>query len=108
MYSILVLQCGVDPRYVLDGMELYEMVALIDNLWMKDRTSWEQTRTISYITAQCQSTKKLDPMELMPFTWDRKEEKHIDTQEEKDEMMREMKRWEDIMNKKDNQIDNGK
>ena len=108
MYSVLVLQCGVNPRYVLDEMELYEMVALIDNIWMRNKEDWEQTRTIGYITAQCQSTKRLDPLELIPLPWDRKEEKHVDTEEEKDEMYREMKRWEEIMNKQDNQIDNGK
>ena len=88
-------------------MELYEMEALLDNLWMKNKESWEQARTVGYITAQCQSTKKLDPKEIMPFTWDRKEEKHIDTQEEKEALEKEMKEWEKIMNKKENQIDNG-
>ena len=52
-----MLQCGIDPEYVLDRMDWYEIEALIENLWMRDKTSWEQTRTISYITAQCQSAK---------------------------------------------------
>lgn len=83
------------------------MEALLDNLWMKSKDSWEQTRTVGYITAQCQSTKKLDPKELMPFTWDKKEEKHIDTQEEKEDVWKEMKEWEKIMNNKEKEIDNG-
>lgn len=102
MYSILVLQCGISPDYVLDRMEIYEAAALIENLWMKNKEAWEQTRTVSYITAQCQSTKKLDPMEMIPLPWDRKEEKHIDTEEEKELLMKEMKEWERMMNKKDN------
>ena len=98
-----MLQCGIAPDYVLDRMKLYEVEALMDNLWMKDRDAWERTRTVSYITAQCQSTKKLDPKEMMPFSWDKKEEeKHIDTEEEKEEIYREMKKWEEIMNKQDN------
>ena len=97
-----MLQCGIAPDYVLDRMEWYEMEALIENLWMKNRETWEQTRTISFVTAQCQSTKKLDPKEMMPFTWDKNEEKHVDTEEEKKEMYQEMKRWEEIMNKQDN------
>lgn len=83
-------------------MEIYEATALIENLWMKNKEAWEQTRTVSYITAQCQSTKKLDPMEMIPLPWDRKEEKHIDTEEEKELLMKEMKEWERMMNKKDN------
>ena len=102
MYAILVLRGGVDPRYVLDEMEMYEMTALIENIWMRDKESWEQARTVGYITAQCQSTKRLDPKELIPLPWDREEEKHIDTEEEKEEMYQEMKRWEEIMNKQDN------
>ena len=100
MYSILVLQCGISPDYVLDRMEIYEATALIENLWMKNKEAWEQTRTVSYITAQCQSTKKLDPMEMIPLPWDRKEEKHIDTEEEKELLMKERKEWENIMNNK--------
>ena len=75
------------------------MEALIENLWRKNKESWEQTRTVSYVTAQCQSTKKLDPKELMSFPWE-KVEKVEDTQEERDAIMKEMKEWEDIMNKK--------
>lgn len=95
------MQCGIDPEYVLDRMDWYEIEALIENLWMRDKTSWEQTRTISYITAQCQSTKQLNPKDMMTFPWE-KEAKVEDTQEERDEIWREMKEWEKILNKKDN------
>lgn len=81
-------------------MQFYEIECLIENMWMKDKTSWEQTRTVSYITAQCQSTKKIDPQEMMTFPWDKTEEKHIDTPEEKEQMWREMKEMEKRMNKK--------
>lgn len=81
-------------------MELYEMETLVENLWMKNKEAWEQARYMSYVTAQCQSTKKLDPQEMMPFPWDRIEEKHIDTPEEKEQMWREMKEMEKRMNKK--------
>lgn len=94
-----MLQCGIDPGYVLDRMEFYEIEALIENLWMKDKESWEQTRTIGYITAQCQSTKKFEPKDIMTFPWD-KNEKPIDTKEEREAIRREMKEWENRMNKK--------
>lgn len=68
---------------------------------MKDKESWEQTRTISFITAQCQSTKPLDMKQMMTFPWEKEQtEKVEDTREERDAIMKEMKEWEKIMNKK--------
>lgn len=108
MYSILVLQAGVSPKYILDEMELYEIETLMDNLWRRNKESWEQTRTVSYITAQSQSTKKLDPLKIMPLPWDKKnEEKHIDTEEEKEDIWKEMKEWEKKMNKENKSSING-
>lgn len=107
MYSILVLQCGVDPGYVLDRMEFYEMEALIENMWMKSKESWEQARLQAYVTAQCQSTKKLEMTDVMTFPWeDVKTEKIEATRDEKEALMKEMKAWENIMNNKS--LDNGK
>lgn len=83
-------------------MQFYEVEALIENLWMKDKESWEQTRTISYVTAQCQSTKKLDMKEMMTFPWENKVEKVEDTPEEIEMMRKEMKAMENRLNKKDN------
>ena len=80
-------------------MQFYEIECLIENMWMKDKTSWEQTRTVGYITAQCQSTKKIDPQEMMPFPWE-KIEKGEDTPEEIEMMRKEMKDMENKLNKK--------
>ena len=81
-------------------MQLYEVETLIENLWRKNKESWEQTRTVGYITAQCQSTKKLDPQELMPFPWENKVDKVEDTPEEIEMMRKEMKDMENKLNKK--------
>ncbi len=82
-------------------MPFYEMETLIENRWMKDVESWEQARTVAYITAQCQSTKHIDPKKILPFPWDRvKTEKVEDTQEERDAVYREMKEMEERMNRK--------
>ena len=94
------MQCGVQPDYVLDRMNFYEIEALLDNLWMKNKESWEQTRVQAYITAQTQSTKKLDPKELMSFPWEKKVEKVEDTPEDIEMMRKEMKEMEDKLNKK--------
>lgn len=81
-------------------MQFYEIEALIENMWMKDKTSWEQTRTVGYITAQCQSTKKISPQDMMPFPWENKVEKVEDTPEEIEMMRKEMKDMENKLNKK--------
>ena len=94
------MQCGVQPDYVLDRMKFYEIEALIENLWMKNKESWEQTRVQAYISAQCQSTKKIDPQEMMSFPWEKKVEKVEDTPEEIDMMRKEMKEMESRLNKK--------
>ena len=94
------MQCGVQPDYVLDRMNFYEIEALLDNLWMKNKESWEQTRIQAYITAQTQSTKKIDMNDMMSFPWEKKVEKVEDTPEDIEMMMKEMKEMEDKLNKK--------
>lgn len=100
MYSILVLQCGIDPGYVLDKIQTYEIEALIENAWMKTKESWEQARLQAY------STGNLKEPITFPWEKDVKTEKIEATQEEREALMKEMKEWENIMNNKN--LDNGK
>ena len=95
-----MLQCGVQLDYVLDRMNFYEIEALLENLWMKNKESWEQTRVQAYITAQTQSTKKIDMNDMMSFPWEKKVEKVEDTPEDIEMMRKEMKEMEDKLNKK--------
>ena len=85
------MQCGVQPDYVLDRMNFYEIEALLENLWMKNKESWEQTRVQAYITAQTQSTKKIDMNDMMSFPWEKKVEKVEDTPEDIEMMRKEMR-----------------
>lgn len=80
-------------------MKFYEIEALIENQWMKDKESWEQARLQAYITAQVNSTKKIEMSDLLTFPWE-KDIKVEDTQEDKEALLKEMKEWEKIMNKK--------
>lgn len=95
-----MLQCGVQPDYVLDRMNFYEIETLLENLWMKNKESWEQTRVQAYITAQTQSTKKIDMNDMMSFPWEKKVEKVEDTPEDIEMMRKEMKEMESKLNKK--------
>ena len=70
IYSLLVLEGGLSPDYVLDKMQMYELEALISSLYQKNRESWEQTRLLAYILAQVNSSKKLKPSDILSFVWD--------------------------------------
>lgn len=52
---------------------MYEIEPLINSLYKRNKDSWEQTRMTAYITAQCNSSKKLKPTDIMQFIWDDEE-----------------------------------
>lgn len=64
------MQCGISPKYVLDEMQMYEINALMDNKHLAVKDSWEQSRMIAYIIAQVNSKKKLNPDDIIKFSWD--------------------------------------
>ena len=68
-------------------MKWYEIEAALNGLEDKNKTSWEQTRMIAYITAQCNSTKKLKPTDLISINWD-EETTSITTSISNDDIMR--------------------
>lgn len=69
----MVLKLGLNPDYVLDKMEMYEVQALLQNMHLKVKENWEQTRMLSYIVAQTQSTKKLKIQDIITFPWEEQE-----------------------------------
>lgn len=58
-------------------MEWYEVDSCLEGLRNKNKTGWEQTRFLGYITAQIQSTKKIKPTDILSFDWD----KEVDSKE---------------------------
>lgn len=58
-------------------MEVYEMKAILDNLYLKDKEGWEQTRMLAYIMAQVNSTKPLKASDIMRFLWDKQPEESL-------------------------------
>ena len=65
-----MVECGIQPDYFLDKMQWYEVDSCLNGLEGKNKNGWEQTRFLSYITAQVNSSKKLKPTDIMQFTWD--------------------------------------
>lgn len=65
------MECGINPDYFLDRMEWYEVDSCLEGLRNKNKTGWEQTRFLGFITAQTQSTKQLKPTDILSFDWDK-------------------------------------
>ena len=64
---------GLQPDYVLDKIQTYELKALMDYGYLRNKEDWEMSRLISYVTAQCQSTKKLKTTDIVKFPWEEKQ-----------------------------------
>ena len=78
-------------------MEPYEVSAILDLMYLKNKESWEQTKMQGYITAQVNSTKKISPDDIMKFPWE-KGDVNVDTEEDLKAMEEEMKRYKDRLN----------
>lgn len=53
---------------------MYEVRAAMKYQHFAYKDSWEQSRMIAYIIAQCNSTKKLNPADIMKFYWEKPDE----------------------------------
>ena len=84
---MLVLRHHLQPSYVLDEMEMYEIKALMDYEYYSHKDEWEQTRMIAYMIAQTNSTKKLTYKDITNFYWEKEEEVH-DTSISKEDIER--------------------
>nr|WP_317473164.1 hypothetical protein [Bacteroides hominis (ex Liu et al. 2022)]MDV6156499.1 hypothetical protein [Bacteroides hominis (ex Liu et al. 2022)] len=90
LYARVVGEGGVAPDYFLDKMTLAEVRCFLEGLIRRNRESWEQTRIVAYVIAQANSTRDLEPSDVLCFPWDVKEEKGQTTvTDEEMEMLRE-------------------
>lgn len=70
-----MLSLGLDPGYVLDRMEMFEIRALLEHRHLRHKESWEQSRLTAFINARC-SGAKIEKMEdLFALPWDKEKEK---------------------------------
>ena len=72
--------CSLD--YFLDSMQEYEVQTIIENLQYLDRNSWEQYRFLIYSNIQMNSKKRINPTDIMKFSWDRIEENNSITSQD--------------------------
>jgi hypothetical protein len=51
-------------------MQIYELNLILSQLQFSNKTSWDQTRFISYIIAQVNSSKNIKITDIIKFQWD--------------------------------------
>lgn len=73
--SVFVFQFKVLTYTEFLNLEEWEIGILAESLKYAERNEWERTRFLSYITAQCQSTKKMKPTDIIKFPWEKSETK---------------------------------
>ena len=67
---MLVLKCGIDPRYVMDEMPLYEADIYLSRAYYVGQELREDVRMVTWATAQVNSKKKLRPSDIYKFPWE--------------------------------------
>lgn len=95
----MVLQFGLAPDYVLDQMQIYEIIAIMENSHYRSKENWEQARLIAYLIAQTHSQKKLELSDIIEFKWEREDKPVIPHEEITQEDIEELERQAEIMKK---------
>ena len=52
---------------------MYEIKAVMEYEYLAHKDSWEQSRLITYMVAQCNSTKQLNLTDILKFYWESEE-----------------------------------
>ena len=88
IFNLLVVQYKILSYSEFCNLEEWEIGLMAESLEYADRNEWERTRFQSYVTAQCQSTKKMKPTDIIKFPWERSGE--ITTKEQFEEYKKKM------------------
>lgn len=73
VYAKFVLEGGLDPEYVLDKMQIYEVRTLLKNWNTIHKESWEQTRWMTCMIMNMLSKNQIHLTDLIEFPWDEDE-----------------------------------
>lgn len=71
--GLLVVECGMSPKYVMDEMELWEVAIYVGGLNEKQKKRLEEKRLFTFIGMSPwlgDSGKKLTPQDVIKFPWD--------------------------------------
>lgn len=88
----------LDIPYFMDICQEWEINDILENIPYTDRNLWESQRLNAYITAQANSTKKLQMKDICKFKWEEEtsvEEKEIEITNDEIKRLKELsKKWE--------------
>ena len=92
----------------MDDLREWELENIISELENVDKNAWERTRTLCYLIAQTNSTKRLKPQDIMKFPWEtEKEQKEIERQKSTIKLKKEITKEEiEMLQKKALEIQN--
>lgn len=65
---------------------MYELRIMAQNMDYSSKESWEQARFIAYVTAQCQSTNKLNISDIAKFRWEEENGSAMTDEDKKNEL----------------------
>ena len=80
-------------------MELYELELILNNAHLCHKSEWEQTRMLSYFMVQPHSKKKLDPTDMITFSWEQNGNEQHNTNVSNDDKKRLMDKIKAFQNK---------
>lgn len=71
--GMLVVECGISPKYVMDEMELWEIAVYIGGLNERQKKHLEEKRIFTFLGMSPllgNSSKNLTPQDVIKFPWD--------------------------------------
>lgn len=71
LYEEIVGRGGMSPAHFFYNMTWAEAAAYIRGMDAREKEEWERTRRIMMAVVQPHSKKKLDPEDVLKFTWDK-------------------------------------
>ena len=77
-------------------MTIDEVDLFLSGYQKRQIRSWEQTRILAYLTAQVNSTKQLEPTDILRFDWDEKPDREEVTEDEVERLRKLAKEVEKI------------
>lgn len=98
-------ELNINPSYVLDDMEFYEIASLMRYRYLKSKENWEQARLISYIIAQVNSKKTLKLQDILKFGWEVENESTKITNEEINDLSKQAEMMEALFAENENNND---
>lgn len=93
---MIVGEGGCSPEYFMKHMGFSEAQRYIRGLNRRQRSSWEQTRTLTKVYVKAMTGKDFD----FDLPWDEKEEKQQATPEELDAVRAKARQLEKLLNGK--------